>query len=92
VEEAGPGFLQESLQKTLEELGLPARAVNALKNADMVTVADLVQKTDEDLESVKNLGEKSIEEIKIALAGLGLSVGMRIDPNVLGTLGRGGAK
>jgi DNA-directed RNA polymerase subunit alpha len=92
VEEAGPGFLQESLSKTLEELGLPARAVNALKNAEMVTVADLVQKTDEDLESVKNLGEKSIEEIKVALAGLGLSVGMRIDPNVLGTLGRGGDK
>ena len=55
-------------------------------------MADLVQKTDEDLESVKNLGEKSIDEIKVALAGLGLSVGMRIDPNVLGTLGRGGAK
>ncbi|HUG37078.1 MAG TPA: DNA-directed RNA polymerase subunit alpha [Candidatus Limnocylindrales bacterium] len=91
VEEAGPGFLQESLSKTLEELGLPARAVNALKNAEILTVADLVQKTDEDLESVKNLGEKSIEEIKVALAGLGLSVGMRIDPNVLGTLGRGGA-
>lgn len=90
VEEAGPGFLQESLSKTLEELGLPARAVNALKNAEILTVADLVQKTDEDLESVKNLGEKSIEEIKVALAGLGLSVGMRIDPNVLGTLGRGG--
>ena len=55
-------------------------------------VADLVQKTDEDLESVKNLGEKSIDEIKAALATLGLSLGMRIDPNLLGALGRGGAK
>ena len=55
-------------------------------------MADLVQKTDADLENVKNLGEKSIEEIKTALASLGLSLGMRIDPNVLGTLGRGGAK
>ena len=55
-------------------------------------MADLVQKTDADLENVKDLGEKSIEEIKTALASLGLSLGMRIDPNVLGTLGRGGAK
>ena len=51
-----------------------------------------LQKTDLDLENVKNLGEKSIDEIKTALASLGLSLGMRIDPNVLGTLGRGGAK
>lgn len=92
VEGAGEGFLQESLGKTLEELPLPARAVNALKNAEMVLVADLVQKTDEDLETVKNLGSKSIEEIKVALAALGLSLGMRIDPNLLGVLGRGGPK
>jgi DNA-directed RNA polymerase subunit alpha len=57
-----------------------------------MVVADLVQKTDEDLESVKNLGEKSIDEIKAALASLGLSLGMRIDPNLLGALGRGSAK
>jgi len=50
-----------------------------------------VQKIDEDLEQIKNLGTKSIDEIKTALAGLGLSLGMRIDPNVLGALGRGGA-
>ena len=45
-----------------------------------------------DLEHVKNLGEKSIDEIKTALAALGLSLGMRIDPNVLGALGRGSVK
>jgi DNA-directed RNA polymerase alpha subunit len=55
------------------------------------TVADLVQKTDEDLEQVKNLGDKSIEEIKTTLAGLGLSLCMRIDPNLLGALGRRGS-
>jgi len=88
VEAEGEGFLQESLSKVLEELPLPARAINALRNAELLTVADLVQKTDADLESVKNLGEKSIDEIKTALAGLGLSLGMRIDPNVLGALGR----
>jgi DNA-directed RNA polymerase subunit alpha len=88
----GQGFLQESLAKPIEELPLAARAVNALKNAEIAVVADLVQKTDEDLESVKNLGEKSIDEIKTALAALGLSLGMRIDPNLLGALGRGGTK
>ncbi|HEV8437015.1 MAG TPA: DNA-directed RNA polymerase subunit alpha [Methylomirabilota bacterium] len=92
VEAAGEGFLQESLAKPLEELPLPARAINALKNAEISVVADLVQKTDQDLENVKNLGSKSIDEIKTALAALGLSLGMRIDPNLLGALGRGGAK
>jgi DNA-directed RNA polymerase subunit alpha len=92
VEAAGEGFLQESLAKPLEELPLPARAVNALKNAEIAVVADLVQKTDQDLEHVKNLGTKSIDDIKVALASLGLSLGMRIDPNLLGALGRGGAK
>jgi DNA-directed RNA polymerase subunit alpha len=64
--------------------------VNALKNAEIHLVADLAQKTETDLEQVKNLGEKSIDEIKSALAGLGLSLGMRIDPGILGALGRGG--
>src|SRR5437870_4438790 len=82
----GEAFLREALAKTLEELALPARAINALKNADINLVVDLVQKGEGDLEHVKNLGEKSIEEIKTALAALGLSLGMRIDPNVLGAM------
>ncbi|HET9488533.1 MAG TPA: DNA-directed RNA polymerase subunit alpha [Methylomirabilota bacterium] len=87
---SGEEYLREALSKTLEELPLPARAVNALKNAEIHLVADLAQKTETDLEQVKNLGEKSIDEIKSALAGLGLSLGMRIDPGILGALGRGG--
>ncbi len=87
---SGEEYLREALGKTLEELPLPARAINALKNADLQLVADVVQKTEADLEHVKNLGEKSIDEIKTALAALGLSLGMRIDPNVLGALNRGG--
>ena len=88
---SGEAYLREALGKTLEELALPARAINALKGADMHLVADLVQKSETDLVDVKNLGEKSIDEIKTALAALGLSLGMRIDPNVLGALGRGTA-
>ena len=86
---SGEAYVRDALGKALEELPLPARAVNALKNADMQLVADLAQKTEADLEHVKNLGEKSIDEIKAALASIGLSLGMRIDPNVLTALGRG---
>jgi DNA-directed RNA polymerase subunit alpha len=88
---SGEEYLREALGKPIEELALPARALNALKNAEIHVVADLAQKTEADLGQVKNLGEKSIDEIKTALAALGLSLGMRIDPNVLGALGRGGA-
>ena len=89
---SGEAYLRDALAKPLDELALSARAVNALKAADLTIVADLAQKTDADLEHVKNLGEKSIDEIKTALAALGLSLGMRIDPNLLGALGRGGVK
>lgn len=89
---SGEAYLRDTLGKPLEELPLAPRAVNALKNAEIHLVADLAQKTEADLEQVKNLGEKSIDEIKAALAALGLSLGMRIDPNVLGALGRGGGR
>jgi DNA-directed RNA polymerase subunit alpha len=89
---AGEAFLRDALGKTLEDLALPSRAINALKGAELHLVADLVQKTEADLGDLKNLGDKSIDEIKTALAALGLSLGMRIDPNVLGALGRGVAK
>ena len=88
----GDAYLRDALGKSLEELALPARAVNALKAADLNLVVDLVQKSEADLTDVKNLGDKSIDEIKTALAALGLSLGMRIDPNVLGALGRAAAR
>jgi DNA-directed RNA polymerase subunit alpha len=92
VGEGGEGFLQEVLAKNLDELSLPTRAINALKHANILTVADLVQRTEGEIEKVKHLGEKSLEEIKTLLAGLGLSLGMRIDPAVLGAVGRGGVR
>lgn len=53
---------------SLEELGLPTRIANALKNADYEYVADLVEATDKDLKNVKNLGGKSIELLDETLA------------------------
>ena len=88
----GEDFLRDTLAKSLEELPLPVRAVNALKNAEILTVLDLVQKTEAEVEKVKNLGEKSLEEIKAALAALGLSLGMRIDPSLAGAVARGGLR
>lgn len=88
----GEDFLRDTLAKSLEELSLPVRAVNALKNAEILTVLDLVQKTEAEVEKVKNLGEKSLEEIKAALAALGLSLGMRIDPSLAGAVARGGLR
>ena len=90
--EAGADYLRETLAKQLEELPLPARVINTLKHADILSVADLVQKTETEVEKVKNLGEKSLEEIKTALAGLGLSLGMRIDPAILNAVARGALK
>jgi DNA-directed RNA polymerase subunit alpha len=89
--DGGEAYLRDVLAKPIEELPLTARAVNALKGAELHLVVDLAQKTEADLEQVKNLGDKSIEEIKTALAAIGLSLGMRIDPSLLGALARGGA-
>ena len=77
-----------SLAKTLEELAAARPGHQRAQGRRAHLVADLVQKTEADLDDVKNLGDKSIDEIKTALAALGLSLGMRIDPNVLGALGR----
>ena len=92
ADDAEDDFLHDALLKSVDELPLPVRAVNALKNADLTLVADLVQKTELEVEKVKNLGQKSLEEIKDVLAGLGLSLGMRIDPNILGSAGHGGTR
>lgn len=92
AERGAEEFLRDTLAKSLEELTLPVRAVNALKNAEILTVLDLVQKTEAEVEKVKNLGEKSLEEIKAALAALGLSLGMRIDPSLAGAVARGGLR
>ncbi|MBI2414928.1 DNA-directed RNA polymerase subunit alpha [candidate division WWE3 bacterium] len=57
---------------SVEELPLPTRTVNALKKAGINTLSELAGKTDEDLADVKNLGEKSVQEIKKLLEKEGL--------------------
>lgn len=58
---------------SIEELGLPTRITNALKNADYKTAAALAKATNKDLKNVKNLGEKSLGLIDEALEAKGFS-------------------
>ena len=68
--------LQEMLAKPIEELDLSVRSANCLKNANIRTLGDLVQRTEREMLSTKNFGRKSLDEIKDVLASLGLSFGM----------------
>jgi DNA-directed RNA polymerase subunit alpha len=69
----------ENLKRSVEELELSVRSYNCLKNADIKTIADLVQKTEADMLKTKNFGRKSLNEIKEILTEMGLSLGMKLD-------------
>ena len=68
--------VSEMLAKPIEELDLSVRSANCLKNANIRTLGDLVQRTEREMLSTKNFGRKSLDEIKDVLASLGLSFGM----------------
>jgi DNA-directed RNA polymerase subunit alpha len=57
----------------IEELDLSVRSYNCLKRAGVATVLELTEKTEEEMMKVKNLGKKSLKEIKEKLAAYGLS-------------------
>ena len=62
------------LEMTIEELDLSVRSFNCLKRAGIDTVEDLINKTEDDMIKVRNLGRKSLEEVIQKLASLGLSL------------------
>jgi DNA-directed RNA polymerase subunit alpha len=62
------------LDMPIEELDLSVRSYNCLKRAGINTVGELVNKTDEEMMKVRNLGKKSLEEVKQKLGALGLSL------------------
>ncbi len=62
------------LETTIDELDLSVRSFNCLKRASINTVEDLINKTEEDMMKVRNLGRKSLEEVVAKLASLGLSL------------------
>jgi DNA-directed RNA polymerase subunit alpha len=79
VEQQQSGMLNENLDKSVEELELSVRSYNCLKNANIRTIRELVQKTEGEMLKTKNFGRKSLNEIKEILPSMGLSLGMRVD-------------
>ena len=71
--------MNEVLSRSVEELELSVRSYNCLKNANIQTIGDLVQKTEAEMLRTKNFGRKSLNEIKEILQSLGLGFGMKFD-------------
>ena len=69
----------ENLSRSVDELELSVRSYNCLKNANIRTIGELVQKTEAEMLKTKNFGRKSLNEIKEILSGMGLGLGMKVD-------------
>ncbi len=69
----------ENLDRSVEELELSVRSYNCLKNANITTIRELVQKTEQEMLKTKNFGRKSLNEIKEILSAMGLSLGLKFD-------------
>src|SRR5882762_3186118 len=78
-EDSGSEIRNENLNRSVEELELSVRSYNCLKNANIQTIGELVQKTEAEMLKTKNFGRKSLNEIKEILGTMGLSLGMKID-------------
>lgn len=71
--------VNENLAKSVDELELSVRSYNCLKNANIKTIGELVQKTESEMLKTKNFGRKSLNEIKDILGSMGLGLGMELD-------------
>ena len=83
----------DQLDRSVDELELSVRSYNCLKNADIRTIRDLVQRSEREMLATKNFGKKSLNEIKDILNGMGLDFGMEFDAQgnpIPGTGGRDG--
>lgn len=74
-----PIEFNENLLKSVDELELSVRSYNCLKNANIRTIADLVQKSEQEILRTKNFGRKSLNEIKEIIHKMGLRFNMNID-------------
>ena len=84
--ETAEATYNENLLRSVDELELSVRAHNCLKNADIKTIEDLVQRTEHDMLRTKNFGRKSLNEIKEILGSMGLHLGMRVDSEALASM------
>ncbi len=71
--------LDENLGKSVEELELSVRSYNCLKNANIQTIRELVQKTEAEMLRTKNFGRKSLNEIKEILTSMGLHLALSLE-------------
>jgi len=78
-EEKSPVVYNENLDRSVEELELSVRSYNCLKNANISTIRELVQKSEQEMLKTKNFGRKSLNEIKEILQSMGLGLGMKFD-------------
>ena len=72
-DEAQEETIDKYQQLSIEELDLSVRSYNCLKRANIITVQELTQKTEDDMMKVRNLGKKSLKEVRDKLKALGLS-------------------
>src|SRR6476660_8777490 len=78
-EDSGSEIRNENLNRSVEELELSVRSYNCMKNANIQTIGEVVQKSEAEVLKAKNFGRKSLNEIKEILGTMGLSLGMKID-------------
>ena len=79
LQEKSESVRNENLDRSVEELELSVRSYNCLKNANISTIRELVQKTEQDMLKTKNFGRKSLNEIKEILSAMGLGLGIKFD-------------
>ncbi|MFH0700974.1 MAG: DNA-directed RNA polymerase subunit alpha C-terminal domain-containing protein [Candidatus Woesearchaeota archaeon] len=79
VEERSEVNFHDVLLRSVFDLDISVRAYNCLQNAGVGVIAELVQKTDSEMLHIRNLGHKTLKEIKDVLSDIGLSLGMRIN-------------
>lgn len=79
IEKSVENSLNENMLKNVDELELSVRSANCLKNANIKTIQELIQKTEGEMLRTKNFGRKSLNEIKEVLSTMGLSFGMKLN-------------
>src|SRR5512146_792591 len=75
--------LKKLLNMSVNEIELSVRAANCLNNANITTVGQLAMKSEQEMLKYRNFGKKSLNEIKEKLAGLGLTLGMPFEADLL---------
>lgn len=77
------GEFYEKLRLPVSELELSVRSANCLREANISTIGELVQKNPQEMLKYRNFGKKSLAEIDELLKSMGLSLGVKVDPDKL---------